>query len=166
MFVRADVRVCNLCLYAQLHNTSFDNTEAPTLLFNYMLTPKCFSKLAFWVQQMLINQMQATWHTYILQNSLGQCTHAYVCARICLCMQHMLICTASQYKLWQYGRTNFAVQLHAYTKIAIQISFLSTTNAYKPNERYVIHIHTTKFIRTIQTCLCLCAQMSVYATYA
>ena len=82
MFVRADVCVFNIYLYAQLHNTSFGNKDAPTLLFNYMLTSKWPSK-------------------YIIQNSLGQCRHAYVCARICLCMQHMLKLTASQYKLWQ-----------------------------------------------------------------
>ena len=90
MFVRADVCVCNICLYTQFHNTSFCNKDAPTLLFNYMLGPKWLSKFAF----------------------------------------------------------------------------LSTTNAYKPKAGYVIHIHNTKFIRTMHTCLCLCARMYVYATYA
>ena len=34
-----------------------------------------------------------------------------------------------------------------------------------PKGSYVIRIHNTKYIRTTHTCLCLCAQMYVYATY-
>ena len=86
MFVRADVCVCNIWVYAQLHNTNFWNNDPPTLLFNYMITQK----------------------------------------------------------------------------MAFQICYLSTTNAINRKAGYMIHIHNTKFIRTMHTCLCLCAHMHAH----
>ena len=99
---RRCVFVCNRWLYSQLHNTNFGNKDAPTLLFNYKLTPKLFSKLAFWLQQMLINQKASyVIHTHNTEFIRTMHTCLCLCEPMCLCMQHMIICTASQYKLWQ-----------------------------------------------------------------